>query len=174
MEHILYTTLMSKNERLCQHHRYTCFVNSPIVNILDSLTGLWSAWQHLHMVCHKSTHILIKRLWNCLPSPLLQYQYDGLLLHPGFGDDAPLSTHLYAPVDRRRHHQNPIWKHWWVLSYLSVSHGTHMATRWCKLEDVFLPSGITLVALLVPIALGIYVKRRWPKIAKKILRVGRL
>lgn len=47
----------------------TCFVNSPIVNILDNLTGLWSARQHLHMVCHKSTHILIKRLWNCVLTP---------------------------------------------------------------------------------------------------------
>ncbi|TKS67646.1 Ileal sodium/bile acid cotransporter [Collichthys lucidus] len=32
--------------------------------------------------------------------------------------------------------------------------------------------GITLVSLLVPIALGIYVKRRWPHIAKKILKIG--
>ncbi|XP_020488815.1 ileal sodium/bile acid cotransporter [Labrus bergylta] len=32
--------------------------------------------------------------------------------------------------------------------------------------------GITLVSLLVPIALGMYVKRRWPKAAKKILKVG--
>lgn len=47
-----------------------------------------------------------------------------------------------------------------------------MATRWCKLEAMLLPSGITLVALLVPIALGMYVKRRWPEKAKKILRVG--
>lgn len=36
----------------------------------------------------------------------------------------------------------------------------------------FWPSGITLVALLVPITLGIYVKRRWPEKAKKILKVG--
>uniref|UniRef100_H3DKD7 Ileal sodium/bile acid cotransporter n=2 Tax=Tetraodon nigroviridis TaxID=99883 RepID=H3DKD7_TETNG len=32
--------------------------------------------------------------------------------------------------------------------------------------------GITLVALLVPIALGMYVKRRWPEKAKKILKIG--
>ncbi|KAI3355932.1 hypothetical protein L3Q82_004477 [Scortum barcoo] len=32
--------------------------------------------------------------------------------------------------------------------------------------------GITLVALLVPIAVGMYVKRRWPDIAKKILKIG--
>lgn len=44
-----------------------------------------------------------------------------------------------------------------------------MATRWCKCGCAL---GITLVALLVPIALGIYVKRRWPEKARKILRVG--
>lgn len=32
-------------------------------------------------------------------------------------------------------------------------------------------SGITLVALLIPIAFGIFVKRRWPRAAKKILKV---
>ncbi|XP_070771381.1 ileal sodium/bile acid cotransporter [Enoplosus armatus] len=32
--------------------------------------------------------------------------------------------------------------------------------------------GITLVALLIPIAVGIYVKRRWPHVAKKILKIG--
>ncbi|XP_044072543.1 ileal sodium/bile acid cotransporter [Siniperca chuatsi] len=32
--------------------------------------------------------------------------------------------------------------------------------------------GITLVALLIPITLGIYVKRKWPHVAKKILKVG--
>ncbi|XP_029315121.1 ileal sodium/bile acid cotransporter [Cottoperca gobio] len=32
--------------------------------------------------------------------------------------------------------------------------------------------GITLVALLIPIAVGMYVKRRWPHVAKKILKVG--
>lgn len=40
--------------------------------------------------------------------------------------------------------------------------------------EICVYSGITLVALLIPIALGIYVKRRWPRIAKKILKVGRL
>uniref|UniRef100_A0A3Q3XAF7 Ileal sodium/bile acid cotransporter n=1 Tax=Mola mola TaxID=94237 RepID=A0A3Q3XAF7_MOLML len=32
--------------------------------------------------------------------------------------------------------------------------------------------GITLVSLLVPIAFGMYVKRRWPHVAKKILKIG--
>uniref|UniRef100_A0A8C0YR13 Ileal sodium/bile acid cotransporter n=1 Tax=Cyprinus carpio carpio TaxID=630221 RepID=A0A8C0YR13_CYPCA len=32
--------------------------------------------------------------------------------------------------------------------------------------------GITLVSLLVPVGLGIYTKHRWPKAAKKILKVG--
>ncbi|AWP12740.1 putative ileal sodium/bile acid cotransporter [Scophthalmus maximus] len=32
--------------------------------------------------------------------------------------------------------------------------------------------GITLLALLVPISLGMYFKSRWPRIAKKILKVG--
>ncbi|XP_038575619.1 ileal sodium/bile acid cotransporter [Micropterus salmoides] len=32
--------------------------------------------------------------------------------------------------------------------------------------------GITLVALLIPIAVGIYVKHKWPLVAKKILKVG--
>lgn len=35
---------------------------------------------------------------------------------------------------------------------------------------MFFP-GITLVSLLVPVAVGIYVKHRWPKAAKKILKV---
>lgn len=39
-------------------------------------------------------------------------------------------------------------------------------------SEICVFSGITLVALLVPIALGMYVKRRWPHIAKKILKVG--
>lgn len=37
--------------------------------------------------------------------------------------------------------------------------------------EICASSGITLVALLVPIAFGIYVKRRWPNAAKKILKV---
>lgn len=39
--------------------------------------------------------------------------------------------------------------------------------------EICVSSGITLVSLLVPIALGIYVKKRWPHFAKKILRVGK-
>ncbi|XP_068185839.1 ileal sodium/bile acid cotransporter isoform X1 [Antennarius striatus] len=49
------------------------------------------------------------------------------------------------------------------------------ATTWTSTGSIQLPYdsiGITLVALLVPIALGIYVKRRWPETAKKILKVG--
>lgn len=33
-------------------------------------------------------------------------------------------------------------------------------------------SGTTLAALLVPIAVGMYFKRRWPNVAKRILKVG--
>ncbi|XP_074551395.1 ileal sodium/bile acid cotransporter [Halichoeres trimaculatus] len=46
---------------------------------------------------------------------------------------------------------------------------------WTSASTIQIPYdsiGITLVALLVPIALGMYVKRRWPKAAKKILKVG--
>ncbi|XP_068185840.1 ileal sodium/bile acid cotransporter isoform X2 [Antennarius striatus] len=49
------------------------------------------------------------------------------------------------------------------------------ATTWTSTGSIQLPYdsiGITLVALLVPIALGIYVKRRWPETAKKILKIG--
>lgn len=41
----------------------------------------------------------------------------------------------------------------------------------CILIGLMFFSGITLVSLLVPVALGIYVKHRWPKAAKKILKV---
>lgn len=99
--------------------------------------------------------------------PLPQHQYDSLLLHPGPGDDASLSPHLYPPLDVRWRHQNPVWQHRWVLGRRRL--GDLMRT--CS-GPVFWPSGITLVALLVPITLGIYVKRRWPEKAKKILKVG--
>ncbi|XP_037344454.2 ileal sodium/bile acid cotransporter [Pungitius pungitius] len=48
-------------------------------------------------------------------------------------------------------------------------------STWTSASTVQIPYdsiGITLVALLIPIALGIYVKRRWPHWAKKILKVG--
>ncbi len=38
--------------------------------------------------------------------------------------------------------------------------------------EICVSSGITLVALLVPISLGMGVKRKWPNAAKKILKVG--
>ncbi|XP_035031009.1 ileal sodium/bile acid cotransporter [Hippoglossus stenolepis] len=46
---------------------------------------------------------------------------------------------------------------------------------WTSSDSIQIPYdsiGITLVALLVPIALGMYLKRRKPELAKKILRVG--
>ncbi|KAI1885472.1 hypothetical protein AGOR_G00220550 [Albula goreensis] len=46
---------------------------------------------------------------------------------------------------------------------------------WTSADTIQIPYqsiGITLVSLLVPVALGIYVKHRWPKAAKKILKVG--
>ncbi|XP_023272839.1 ileal sodium/bile acid cotransporter [Seriola lalandi dorsalis] len=46
---------------------------------------------------------------------------------------------------------------------------------WTSTNTIQIPYdsiGITLVALLIPITLGIYVKRRWPHVAKKILKVG--
>ncbi|XP_053184175.1 ileal sodium/bile acid cotransporter [Scomber japonicus] len=46
---------------------------------------------------------------------------------------------------------------------------------WVSSETIQIPYesiGITLAALLVPIAVGMYVKRRWPAIAKKILKIG--
>ncbi|XP_068429220.1 ileal sodium/bile acid cotransporter [Clinocottus analis] len=48
-------------------------------------------------------------------------------------------------------------------------------STWTSTSTIQIPYdsiGITLVALLIPIALGIYVKRRWPHWAKKILKVG--
>ncbi|XP_076118610.1 ileal sodium/bile acid cotransporter [Alosa pseudoharengus] len=46
---------------------------------------------------------------------------------------------------------------------------------WVSADTIQIPYesiGITLVSLLVPVALGIYVKYRWPKQAKRILKVG--
>ncbi|KAK7938860.1 hypothetical protein WMY93_002186 [Mugilogobius chulae] len=48
-------------------------------------------------------------------------------------------------------------------------------TLWVSADTIQIPFesiGITLVALLVPISVGMYVKHRWPKPAKKILRIG--
>ncbi|XP_059198719.1 ileal sodium/bile acid cotransporter [Centropristis striata] len=48
-------------------------------------------------------------------------------------------------------------------------------STWTSADTIEIPYdsiGITLVALLVPIAVGMYVKRRWPHVAKKILKVG--
>ncbi|MBN3307194.1 NTCP2 protein, partial [Amia calva] len=48
-------------------------------------------------------------------------------------------------------------------------------TMWTSTSAVQIPYdsiGITLVALLIPVGLGIYVKHRWPKVAKKMLKVG--
>ncbi|XP_036396724.1 ileal sodium/bile acid cotransporter-like [Megalops cyprinoides] len=46
---------------------------------------------------------------------------------------------------------------------------------WTSSDTIQIPYdniGITLVSLLIPVGLGIYVKHRWPRIAKKILKVG--
>lgn len=46
---------------------------------------------------------------------------------------------------------------------------------WTSADTIQIPYdsiGITLVALLVPIAAGIVAKRKWPRFAKKILKVG--
>lgn len=48
-------------------------------------------------------------------------------------------------------------------------------TTWTETGTIQIPYdsiGITLVALLVPIAFGIYVKHRWPHTAKKFLKIG--
>ncbi|XP_028290966.1 ileal sodium/bile acid cotransporter [Gouania willdenowi] len=48
-------------------------------------------------------------------------------------------------------------------------------TVWTSSGSIQIPYdsiGITLAALLIPIAAGIYMKRRWPHHAKKILKVG--
>lgn len=42
----------------------------------------------------------------------------------------------------------------------------------CDNVNIVYLAGITLVALLIPITVGMYVKRRWPLVAKKILKVG--
>ncbi|XP_062862697.1 ileal sodium/bile acid cotransporter [Trichomycterus rosablanca] len=49
------------------------------------------------------------------------------------------------------------------------------ASVWISADTIQIPFdsiGITLVCLLVPVTLGIFVKHRWPKIAKKILKFG--
>ncbi|XP_028993271.1 ileal sodium/bile acid cotransporter [Betta splendens] len=46
---------------------------------------------------------------------------------------------------------------------------------WTSADTIQIPFdsiGITLAALLIPIGVGMYVKHRWPKVAKKILKVG--
>nr|XP_020462287.1 ileal sodium/bile acid cotransporter [Monopterus albus] len=46
---------------------------------------------------------------------------------------------------------------------------------WTSSDTIQIPYdsiGITLAALLIPVALGMYLKSRWPLIAKKILKVG--
>ncbi|CAI5656582.1 unnamed protein product [Oreochromis niloticus] len=46
---------------------------------------------------------------------------------------------------------------------------------WTSSDSIKIPYdsiGITLAALIIPIAVGMYVKRRWPEKAKKILKVG--
>lgn len=46
---------------------------------------------------------------------------------------------------------------------------------WVSSDTIQIPYdtlGITLVSLLVPIALGMFVKHKWPKVAKKILKIG--
>ncbi|XP_038138874.1 ileal sodium/bile acid cotransporter-like [Cyprinodon tularosa] len=48
-------------------------------------------------------------------------------------------------------------------------------SAWTSSDAIKIPFdsiGITLAALLIPIAVGIYVKTKWPRIAKKILKVG--
>ncbi|XP_030642479.1 ileal sodium/bile acid cotransporter [Chanos chanos] len=46
---------------------------------------------------------------------------------------------------------------------------------WTSADTIQIPYesiGITLVSLLVPVSLGMYVKHKWPRQAKKILKVG--
>uniref|UniRef100_A0A1A8BZN4 Ileal sodium/bile acid cotransporter n=2 Tax=Nothobranchius TaxID=28779 RepID=A0A1A8BZN4_NOTKA len=46
---------------------------------------------------------------------------------------------------------------------------------WTSSDTIKVPFdsiGITLAALLIPIAVGMYVKNKWPRVAKKILKVG--
>ncbi|MCJ8732288.1 hypothetical protein PDJAM_G00209560 [Pangasius djambal] len=46
---------------------------------------------------------------------------------------------------------------------------------WISADTIQIPYesiGITLVSLLVPVTLGMFVKHRWPKVAKKILKFG--
>ncbi|XP_077420921.1 ileal sodium/bile acid cotransporter-like [Vanacampus margaritifer] len=48
-------------------------------------------------------------------------------------------------------------------------------STWTSSDNIQIPYdniGITLVSIIVPISAGMYVKRRWPHLAKKILKVG--
>nr|XP_023695705.1 ileal sodium/bile acid cotransporter [Paramormyrops kingsleyae] len=48
-------------------------------------------------------------------------------------------------------------------------------SSWTSSDTIQIPYdsiGITLVSLLIPVSLGMYVKHRWPKTSKKILKVG--
>lgn len=66
--------------------------------------------QH-HILLRNFTKYVIKRSLLDIISPP-QYQYDSLLLYPGFGDDASLPAHLHHQLDFLRHHRDPIWQHW--------------------------------------------------------------
>ncbi|XP_015464104.1 ileal sodium/bile acid cotransporter [Astyanax mexicanus] len=46
---------------------------------------------------------------------------------------------------------------------------------WTSADTIQIPYdsiGITLVSLLIPVSVGMFVKHKWPKVAKKILKVG--
>ena len=43
--------------------------------------------------------------------------------------------------------------------------------RLCNLSKIFLSSGIALVSIIVPIVVGMAIRFKWPKIAKKIVKV---
>ncbi|KAG7236590.1 hypothetical protein INR49_000762 [Caranx melampygus] len=91
-------------------------------------------------------------IMGCCPggsgSNIICYWLDGdmdlsLLLYPGLGM-MPLCLLIYTSV-------------------------------WTSSDTIQIPYdsiGITLVALLVPISVGMYVKRRWPQFAKRTLKVG--
>lgn len=59
----------------------------------------------------------------------------------------------------------------WLSSELCLTRLRALFLLLTGLCDSLSSSGITLVALLIPIGFGIYVKRRWPRAAKKILKV---
>lgn len=155
---------------------------------------MWSAGQHLHMVWHKSKER--KRRWdwhnwkNTLPDKNNVVHMSACwpaCAHPSLSISMTACSSILAlgmmPLCLLIY--TTLWTSAGTIKipYDSIGEfaatappkrNTQMATRWRKLEAMLLPSGITLVALLVPIALGMYVKRRWPEKAKKILRVGRL